>query len=88
MKEPWRGFIPSIGVIARITTGRERITESQNLRARLFNSELSSVGIRGSSAIPHFGQSPGASLRISGCIGQVKSESSGADVSDAIANPC
>ena len=34
-------------------------------------SSSSSVGITGSSVMPHFGQSPGWSWRISGCIGQV-----------------
>jgi len=36
-------------------------------------SSSSSVTERGSSAISHFGQSPGASRTISGCIGQVHS---------------
>ena len=34
-------------------------------------SSSSSVGSKGSSVMPHFGQSPGRAWRISGCIGQV-----------------
>ena len=68
---PSRRVTPSIGAMASTTTGLPRATESQNLRARVVDSESSSLGISGSKAMPHFGQSPGLSRRISGCIGQV-----------------
>ena len=73
---PSRRVAPSIGAMASTTTGIPKTTESQNLRARAMDSESSSFGIRGSSAIPHFGQSPGLSRRISGCIGHVKRDPS------------
>src|SRR5690554_2376829 len=45
----------------------------QNLREKSLSSGFSSsrLGIKGSSAMPHFGQLPGWSCRISGCMGQV-----------------
>src|SRR5690606_5899940 len=60
--------------IASTVTMRVNGKVHQNLREKSFNSGLSSssrLGINGSSAMPHFGQVPGWSCRISGCMGHV-----------------
>ncbi len=53
----------------------------QKRREKSRSSGLSSssrLGISGSSAMPHFGQSPGRSCRTSGCIGQMYTVPAGA----------
>src|SRR2546427_2210303 len=64
--------------IASRKTGRPSATPNQKRRVMSANSGLGASSaiavmsvIIGSSAIPHFGQAPGRSLTISGCIGQV-----------------
>jgi hypothetical protein len=54
-------------------TGMASVVAIQNLRRtlRISPSSSASVGIKGSSAMPHFGQWPGPIWRISGCMGQV-----------------
>jgi len=47
--------------------------------------ELSAVGCSASSAMPHFGQFPGLSLKISGCIGHVNFASA---LSEIILSSC
>jgi hypothetical protein len=66
--------------------GRQR-QRPQNLRRKSVSSGFSSssrLGNKGSRAIPHFGQLPGWSWRISGCIGQVYIEPSGAASTDVL----
>ena len=65
-------WTPIIGAIARRKTGRPRTAEMTKRRAtRDVASSSAPSGRSGSSGIPHFGQSPGSRVRISGCIGQV-----------------
>ncbi len=57
---------------AATTTVNGRVHQKRRLKSR--SSPLSSsasAGNTGSRLIPHFGQLPGRSWRISGCIGQV-----------------
>ena len=62
--------------IAMATNGRDSPRHTQN-RLRMFRSSgfssSSASTVRGSSAIPHFGQLPEWSCTTSGCIGQVYS---------------
>jgi hypothetical protein len=69
---------PHIGIkcaIATMNTGKVRAVPIQKRRVMSRSSELSSsasaVTDFGSKAMPHFGQLPGWSCSISGCIGQV-----------------
>ena len=60
--------------IASTVTATVSGSVDQKRRVKLRSSGLSSssrLGISGSSAMPHLGQSPGWSCRTSGCIGQV-----------------
>ena len=60
--------------ISRMKTASASGAVIQSLRLKSTNSglgPLSADGVIGSSAMPHFGQSPGWSCTISGCIGQV-----------------
>ncbi len=61
--------------IASKNTGRDNTTPTQKRLLMSINSSFfsSTSTVRGSSAMPHFGQLPGLSCTISGCIGQVYS---------------
>ena len=66
----------SISIITIATRGTVSAAANQNRRVMSRSSGLSSlstVTVRGSSAMPHFGQSPGSSRTTSGCMGQVHS---------------
>ena len=68
-------------LIAISTTGADKTRLTQKRLLILMSSGFSSssaVTVRGSRAIPHFGQSPGLSLTTSGCIGHVHSVFAGA----------
>lgn len=62
-----------MSAIASTNTGRDRAAATQNRRVVSADSGFagsSAATVRGSSAIPHFGQLPGPSLTTSGCIRQ------------------
>ena len=61
--------------MARINTGKASRVEPQKRRLMSMSSAFfsSTTMLRGSSAMPHFGQLPGVSCTISGCMGQVYS---------------
>ena len=62
--------------IASTSSGTVSATLIQNRRVMSTSSGLTSssaVAVRGSSAMPHFGQLPASSRTISGCIGQTHS---------------
>ena len=65
--------MPSMGAIARKTSGRLSAVLTQKRRVWSTSSGFSSsvVPATGTSAMPHFGHEPGPSRTISGCIGQV-----------------
>lgn len=67
----------------RTMTGTARAAAIQNRRVMSASSgsgPVASLAFTGSRAIPHFGQVPGPICRISGCIGQVYSTPSDAEV--------
>src|SRR5580765_1544397 len=66
--------------IVKTNTGAPRTRPSQKRRVMSTSSGLGASersATRGSSAIPHFGQAPGRSLRTSGSIGQTYSVDGG-----------
>ena len=65
----------SISPIARAKTGKPTRAAQRNRRVMSSSSGLAASGttVRGSRAIPHFGQLPGSPRTTSGCIGHVYS---------------
>ncbi len=61
--------------MASMKSGRDSVVLTQKRRVMSISSSFfsSAATVRGSRAIPHLGQAPGPSRRISGCIGQVYS---------------
>src|SRR3982751_835225 len=67
----WMGT-PTIGAIASTKSGTlsAALTQKRRVMSRSSVSSPSAAPI-GTSAMPHFGQEPGPTCTISGCIGQV-----------------
>ncbi len=71
---PCSGRPGSMSAIASRKTGRLRTSPTQKRRLMSVNSGFGpSSTVRGSRAMPHFGQLPGWSLITSGCMGQTYS---------------
>jgi hypothetical protein len=70
---PNGSITPTIGAMARITSGSESPvpTQKRRVRSRSSLSSASPVPAIGTSAMPQIGQLPGASRTICGCIGHV-----------------
>ncbi len=78
-----------MSAIAMVISGTLKSAASQKRRVMSRSSVFSSspVASIGSSAMPHFGQLPGWSRTISGCIGQVHSVAFGAGTTGSSAMP-